>query len=94
MQAVIMAVELIGAGSIDFAVADGMEQMTGVPNLLSKHRGGARILATLFAALEVRGLCKGVASLRIGGGEATAIAIEAMYREHCTAVDSADKHIS
>ena len=66
MQAVIMAVELIGAGSIDFAVADGMEQMTGVPNLLSKHRGGARILATLFAASEVRGLCKGVASLCIG----------------------------
>ena len=74
-----MAVEAIGAGSTDFAVAGGMESMTGVPNLLSKYRGGARILATLFAALEVRGLRKGVASLCIGGGEATAIAIEAMY---------------
>ena len=37
---------------------------------------GARILATLLAALENRGLKKGVASLCIGGGEATAMAIE------------------
>lgn len=37
---------------------------------------GARIMATLMAALENRGLKRGVASLCIGGGEATAVAIE------------------
>lgn len=37
---------------------------------------GARIMITLLAALEKRGLKKGVASLCIGGGEATAIALE------------------
>jgi acetyl-CoA C-acetyltransferase len=38
---------------------------------------GARILVTLIAALRARGGKRGVASLCIGGGEATAIAIEA-----------------
>ena len=37
---------------------------------------GARIIATLLAALENRGLKRGVASLCIGGGEATAMAVE------------------
>ncbi len=37
---------------------------------------GARILVTLLAALEKRGLKKGVAALCIGGGEATAVAVE------------------
>ncbi|MBS0492184.1 MULTISPECIES: acetyl-CoA C-acyltransferase [unclassified Phenylobacterium] len=37
---------------------------------------GARILATLIAALEARGGKRGVASLCIGGGEATAMAVE------------------
>jgi len=37
---------------------------------------GARIMATLLNALEKRGLKRGVASLCIGGGEATAIAVE------------------
>ena len=37
---------------------------------------GARILATLIAALEMRGLKRGIASLCIGGGEATAMAVE------------------
>jgi len=37
---------------------------------------GARVLATLLAALENRGLKRGVASLCIGGGEATAMAVE------------------
>jgi acetyl-CoA C-acetyltransferase len=37
---------------------------------------GARIMATLLAALQNRGLKKGVASLCIGGGEATAMALE------------------
>jgi len=39
---------------------------------------GARILATLLAALEARGAKRGVASLCIGGGEATAMAVELM----------------
>lgn len=37
---------------------------------------GARILVTLIGALRKRGLKRGVASLCIGGGEATAMAIE------------------
>jgi acetyl-CoA C-acetyltransferase len=37
---------------------------------------GARIIATLIAALEARGQRRGVAALCIGGGEATAVAIE------------------
>jgi acetyl-CoA C-acetyltransferase len=37
---------------------------------------GARILVTLIGALRQRGLRRGVASLCIGGGEATAMAIE------------------
>lgn len=37
---------------------------------------GARIMATLIAALQNRGLKRGVASLCIGGGEATAVALE------------------
>ena len=37
---------------------------------------GARLVVTLIHALKSRGLKKGVASLCIGGGEATAIAIE------------------
>ena len=39
---------------------------------------GARILVTLLAALEKYGLRRGVASLCIGGGEATAVAVERM----------------
>jgi acetyl-CoA C-acetyltransferase len=37
---------------------------------------GARIIVTLLAALAARGLRRGVASLCIGGGEATAFAVE------------------
>jgi len=37
---------------------------------------GARIVTTLIGALKARGLKKGVASLCIGGGEATAVALE------------------
>ena len=37
---------------------------------------GARILATLLSALESRGAKRGLASLCIGGGEATAMAVE------------------
>ncbi len=39
---------------------------------------GARIIVTLLAALAKHGLAKGVAALCIGGGEATAIAVERM----------------
>ena len=39
---------------------------------------GARIMTTLLHALKARGLKRGVASLCIGGGEATAIALEAV----------------
>ena len=37
---------------------------------------GARILVTLIAALRERGLRRGVAGICIGGGEATAVAVE------------------
>ena len=37
---------------------------------------GARILVTLIAALRDRGLRKGIAAICIGGGEATAMAVE------------------
>jgi acetyl-CoA C-acetyltransferase len=37
---------------------------------------GARILVTLLHAMEDMGLKRGIASLCIGGGEATAVAIE------------------
>src|SRR5687767_15929663 len=39
---------------------------------------GARVLATLLSALETHGGRRGVASLCIGGGEATARAVEIM----------------
>jgi acetyl-CoA C-acetyltransferase len=37
---------------------------------------GARIIVTLISALQKRGLKRGVAALCIGGGEATAVAVE------------------
>ncbi|MEY1661812.1 acetyl-CoA C-acyltransferase [Isoalcanivorax beigongshangi] len=37
---------------------------------------GARVLVTLLAALETHGLKRGIATLCIGGGEATALAVE------------------
>lgn len=37
---------------------------------------GARLIVTLLGALRLRGLQRGVATLCIGGGEATAVAIE------------------
>lgn len=40
---------------------------------------GARIIVTLLAALEKYDLTRGVAALCIGGGEATAMAIERMH---------------
>jgi len=43
MQSAILAHDMIAAGSIEVAVAGGMESMTNSPYLLTKHRGGARI---------------------------------------------------
>lgn len=40
---------------------------------------GARILVTLLSALRQKGLHRGVAAVCIGGGEATAIAVECLY---------------
>ncbi|TCR82474.1 acetyl-CoA C-acyltransferase [Rhizobium sp. BK376] len=40
---------------------------------------GARLIVTLLHALERRGATRGVAALCIGGGEATAIAVERVY---------------
>jgi acetyl-CoA C-acetyltransferase len=40
---------------------------------------GARIMVTLLAALEGRGQQRGLASLCIGGGEATAVAVELIH---------------
>ncbi len=40
---------------------------------------GARILATLLSALQTTGQRRGLASLCIGGGEATAMAVELMH---------------
>jgi acetyl-CoA C-acetyltransferase len=37
---------------------------------------GARIVVTLLGALRKRGLKRGMAALCIGGGEATALAVE------------------
>lgn len=43
MQAAIMVHDAIKAGSIDMAVAGGMESMTNAPYLLPKARGGMRM---------------------------------------------------
>ncbi|WP_191833672.1 acetyl-CoA C-acyltransferase [Pseudomonas fluorescens] len=40
---------------------------------------GARILVTLLAALRQKGLRRGIAAICIGGGEATAMAVECLY---------------
>ena len=40
---------------------------------------GARILVTLLSALRQQKLKHGVAAICIGGGEATAIAVECLY---------------
>jgi len=62
----------------DLAIPDDKLNVNGGATALGHPIGasGARILATLIAALENRGGKRGVASLCIGGGEATAMAIE------------------
>jgi hypothetical protein len=50
---------------------------------------GARILTTLVHALKRRGGKRGIASLCIGGGEATAVAIELVInRDRCIGRDA------
>ncbi len=62
----------------DLALPDDKVNVNGGACALGHPIGasGARILVTLIAALQARGLDRGVASLCIGGGEATAMAIE------------------
>jgi acetyl-CoA C-acetyltransferase len=62
----------------DLALPDDKVNVNGGACALGHPIGasGARILVTLVAALQARGLDRGVASLCIGGGEATAMAIE------------------
>ena len=47
-----------------------------VGSLLLVGASGARLLVTLLHALKARGGKRGVAALCIGGGEATAVAVE------------------
>ncbi len=62
----------------DLALDPGQVNVNGGACALGHPIGatGARIIVTLLAALEARGLRRGIAALCIGGGEATAIAIE------------------
>ena len=55
-----------------------MESRKTALEVLNALDQGDKTLDALLNALEKRGLQKGVASLCIGGGEATAIAIERM----------------
>jgi acetyl-CoA C-acetyltransferase len=62
----------------DLGIPHGKINVNGGATALGHPIGasGARITTTLIAALQDRGLKRGVASLCIGGGEATAIAVE------------------
>jgi acetyl-CoA C-acetyltransferase len=62
----------------DLAIPDDKLNVNGGATALGHPIGasGARILATLLSALQARGLKRGLASLCIGGGEATAMAVE------------------
>ena len=62
----------------DLGISDDKLNVNGGATALGHPIGasGARILATLIAALQARGLKRGVAALCIGGGEATAMAVE------------------
>lgn len=62
----------------DLGIDHGKVNVNGGATALGHPIGasGTRIIVTLVAALRVRGLKRGVAALCIGGGEATAVAIE------------------
>jgi acetyl-CoA C-acetyltransferase len=62
----------------ELGIPDGKLNVNGGATALGHPIGasGARVIVTLLAALQARGLKRGVASLCIGGGEATAFAVE------------------
>jgi acetyl-CoA C-acetyltransferase len=62
----------------DLGIPDDKLNVNGGATALGHPIGasGARIVATLLAALQNRGLKRGLASLCIGGGEAVAMAVE------------------
>ncbi|HJQ17052.1 MAG TPA: acetyl-CoA C-acyltransferase [Allosphingosinicella sp.] len=64
----------------DLGIAHDVINVHGGATALGHPIGasGARILATLLSALETHGQKRGLASLCIGGGEATAMAVELM----------------
>jgi acetyl-CoA C-acetyltransferase len=66
------------AAMTEFKLAHEIVNVNGGAVALGHPIGasGARIVVTLLGALRKRGLKKGVAALCIGGGEATAMAIE------------------
>jgi acetyl-CoA C-acetyltransferase len=84
-------VELFEINEAFAAVAMAARRDLGIPaDRLNIHGGacalghpigatGARLIVTLLHALERQGLTRGVAALCIGGGEATAIAIERVH---------------
>ena len=66
------------AAMTEFKLAHEIVNVHGGAGALGHPIGasGARIVVTLIGALRQRGLKKGVAALCIGGGEATALAVE------------------
>ncbi|CAA9518284.1 MAG: 3-ketoacyl-CoA thiolase @ Acetyl-CoA acetyltransferase [uncultured Sphingomonadaceae bacterium] len=62
----------------DLGIEHGITNVHGGATALGHPIGasGARIMATLLSAMETHGRKRGVASLCIGGGEATAVAVE------------------
>jgi acetyl-CoA C-acetyltransferase len=66
------------AAMTEFKLAHEIVNVNGGAVALGHPIGasGARIVVTLLGALRKRGLKKGVAALCIGGGEATALAVE------------------
>jgi acetyl-CoA C-acetyltransferase len=73
--------------SVIASVARGCAALFTAPDMINIHGGacalghpigasGARIIVTLLGALKKTGGKRGVAALCIGGGEATAMAIE------------------
>ena len=66
------------AAKKEFSLPDDIVNIHGGACALGHPVGasGARILVTLIAALKKCGGNKGVASLCIGGGEATSMAVE------------------
>ena len=62
----------------EMGISHGIVNVNGGACALGHPIGasGARIIVTLLNALEKRGLKRGIATICIGGGEGTAIAIE------------------